>query len=396
MIHPPIPPHIAAIEIPPFDRFNIQAAELRAAGRDVISLGQAVPFFPPPPSAIDAARKACDAPEVHIYSTDQGRESLRTLLAHRLQEYPGISCRSEEIIITAGANHAFTLALATLVGPGEEVVLAAPYFTNHHMAVEALGAIPIEAPLRDTETFGLRWSDIEPHLTPRTRAVVLCNPSNPTGRGLDADEGRAVIERLAARGVLVISDETYMHFVWDDTHWSAASVHSWRDNVVLIGTFSKCFGMMGWRIGFMLATTRICEQALKVQDTQIICAPVISQIAVEAALGKDWMYAQSFRAEFRLRRQALVDGLAAVPQFRWTPAVSGFFAFARVDGCRDSIALSQQLLEGADVVTIPGAAFGRSGEGHLRLSYGAATVDQIKRAISRLGAMSASGASRER
>jgi aminotransferase len=166
-------------------------------------------------------------------------------------------------------------------------------------------------------------------------------------------------------------------------------VTTWRDNVIVIGTFSKCFGMMGWRVGFMLAATRICEQALKVQDAMIICAPVISQIAVEAALRSDWMYTQRFDGEFRLRRQALVDGLAAIPQIRWTPAASGFFAFARVDGCRDSAALSQDLLERAHVVTVPGAAFGRSGEGYLRLSYGAAPLNEISRAVSRIGAITA-------
>ena len=389
LMHPRIPSHIAAIETPPFDRLNTKAAALRAQGRDVISLGQAVPFFPPPPSAIEAARTVCGTPEVHAYSTDGGRDSLRALLAQRLREYPGISCGSDEIIITAGANHAFTLAVTTLVSPGDEVVLAAPYFTNHYMAVESLGAIPIEAPLRDRDTFILQWSDIEPYLTSRTRAVVVCNPGNPTGRGLDAAEGRAVIERLGERGILVISDETYMHFAWDVPHWSAASVTTWQDNVIVIGTFSKCFGMMGWRVGFMLAATRVCEQALKVQDAMIICAPVISQIAVEAALRSDWMYTQRFDGEFRLRRQALVDGLAAIPQIRWMPAASGFFAFARVDGCRDSAALSQDLLERAHVVTVPGAAFGRSGEGYLRLSYGAAPLNEISRAVSRIGAIAA-------
>ena len=384
-----VPSHIADIEIPPFDRLNTKAAMLRAEGRDVISLGQAVPFFPPPPSAIEAARAACGTSEVHAYSKDGGRDSLRALLAHRLQEYPGISCGSDEILITAGANHAFTLAVTTLLSPGDEVILAAPYFTNHYMTVRSLRAVPVEAPLADRETFILHWSDIEPHLTPRTRAVVLCNPGNPTGRGLDAAEGRAIIERLDERGILVISDETYMHFAWDAPHWSAASVTTWRNNVIVVGTFSKCFGMMGWRVGFMLAPTRICEQALKVQDAMIICAPVISQIAVEAALRSDWMYPQTFGGEFRLRRQALVDGLAAIPQIRWTPAASGFFAFARVDGCRDSAALSQELLDRAHVVTIPGEAFGRSGEGYLRLSYGAAPVNQIRIAISRIGAIAA-------
>ena len=119
----------------------------------------------------------------------------------------------------------------------------------------------------------MRWADIEPHLTRRTKAVVLCNPSNPTGAPIDAEQGTLIVREAAARGIVVFSDETYMHFVYEGAHWSAASVPDWRQNVVVIGTFSKSFGMMGWRVGYVLADASVCEQAVKVQDAMIICAP---------------------------------------------------------------------------------------------------------------------------
>jgi aspartate/methionine/tyrosine aminotransferase len=378
---------IRAINLPPFDPLNRRAAELRQAGHPVIALGQAVPHFPPPPAALDAARNAVDRPEVSRYATDPGLPSLRRVLAERLTDTLGGPVNAGELVITAGANHAFALTLATLVNPGDEVVLPGPYFTNHHMMVCALGAIAVEAPVIDRVTFSVTWDDIEPHLTARTKAIVLCNPSNPTGSPIDEQAGRRIVERAGDRGLAIISDETYMHFVYEGSHWSPVALAGWRRHVVVIGTFSKSFGMRGWRLGFVLADAQICEQAVKVQDAMIICAPVISQVAGEAAARDNWSYAASFHDEFRARRQVLIDGLATVPGIEWLPQRGGLFAFARVAGCLDSRALSAQLIEEAHVVTIPGAVFGTSGGGCLRLSYGVATVTELREAVSRLAAV---------
>lgn len=372
------------IDLPPFDPLNIRAAQLRAAGHHVISLGQALPYFSPPACALDAARAAIDRPEVNFYSTDPGLLSLRTALAARLSETIGADATPDDLVITAGGNHAFTLALTTLVDSGDEVVLPAPYFTNHQMAICAAGATAVEAPIADREMFSVVWNDIEPHLTSRTKAVVLCNPSNPTGATLDPHEGALIVSELASRGIVVFSDETYMHFVYEGAHWSAASTSGWRRNVVLLGTFSKSFGMMGWRVGYMLADAGVCEQAIKIQDAMIICAPVISQIAAEAAVRERWTYAASFHDELRRRRGILVDGLADISGLHWTPTRGGIFAFVRVDGCDDSTRLANDLLENAHLVTIPGAAFGRSGEGFLRLSYGYADSADLAEAVQRL------------
>jgi aminotransferase len=399
---PRVRSRIQNLALPPFDPLNARAAELRAAGHDVISLGQAVPYFPPPDSALTAARAAVGRPEVNRYVTDPGLPSLRAALAERLASKAAgpssaVALRAtadrdggpreltaSDIVITAGANHAFTLVLNTIVDAGDEVIVPAPYFTNHYGAILAAGATPVEAPMADRDTFALRWSDIEPHVTRRTRAVVLCNPSNPTGAPVDSDEGEIVVRELARRGVFVVSDETYMHFVYDGEHWSAASVPGWRDNVIVIGTFSKSFGMMGWRLGFVVADAAVCEEAVKVQDAMIICAPVISQVAGEAAVRDDWAYPTTFHAELRARRQLLAAGLATIPRVHWTPTRGALFAFVRVDGCPDSTQLSRDLLEQAHVVTIPGAAFGPSGEGYLRVSYGYASQVEVVEALRRI------------
>jgi aminotransferase len=380
-----IPTRVLDIQLPPFDPLNVRAAELRAKGHRVISLGQALPFFPPPASVVSAAQEALLTPDVHSYSTDPGRPSLRRLLADRLGDF-GVSCGFEDVVITAGANHAFATVVTTLVSPGDEVVLPAPYFTNHHMQVQASGAVAVEAPLADQRTYCLTWDDIAPALTARTRAVVLCNPSNPTGAPVAASHGERIVQELAARGIVVISDETYLHFVYDGAHWSAASVADWRRNVVVIGTFSKSFAMMGWRVGFVLADRAICEQATKIQDAMIICAPTISQMVAERAVRDDWGYPCQFHGELVRRRQLVAERIAAIPRLSWSPTGGGFFAFTRVEGCADSTDLAERLLETAHVVTIPGAAFGRSGEGCLRLSFGSVSADDLVEGLDRLQA----------
>lgn len=381
-----IPNRIRDMDLPPFDSLARRAAELRQQGHHVISLGQAVPFFLPPPSALASAQAALTIPDTHRYATDPGLPSLRRILAERLGESLQAALDPDEIIVTAGANQAFALVLTTLVSAGDEVVLPGPYFANHHMLVRAMGATAVEAPVADRRTFAVRWSDIAPHLSARTRMIVLVNPSNPTGAALDPAEGRKIVAEAAARDLVVVSDEAYMHFVYEGAHWSAAAAPAWRDTVVVIGTLSKSLGMMGWRVGFVVADRAVCEQAVKVMDAMIICAPVVSQMAAEAALRDDWPYATNFLDELAARRRVLAEGLAGIPGVEWTPGRGGLFAFARIAGCTDSRQLAHDLMEEAHLVTMPGASFGVSGEGCLRLSFGFAAQDDLREATRRLAA----------
>jgi aspartate/methionine/tyrosine aminotransferase len=393
---PRVPARTARLILPPFDILNQKAANLRSAGHDVISLGQAVPGFGPPAAAIDAARRALDDPQTHRYSPDAGIASVRGILCEKLAAYRHVDVRPDDVVITAGGNQAFMLAAITLIDPGDEVVLTTPYFVNHEMAIHAIGGVPIEAPLDESDGFQPRWAAIEPHVTSRTRAVVLCSPSNPTGAVIAKEELSRIVHELSSRRIIVFSDETYLHFVHDHLPGdngavadhrdppSAAALDGWRENVVVVGTFSKSFGMTGWRVGYLLADRVVCEQALKVQDAMIICAPTISQIAVEAAMRDDWNYAHAFHGELTKRRAALMEELRRIPRLHWTPTCGGFFAFVKVAGCGDSMALASDLLERSHVVTIPGSTFGTAGEGFLRLSYGAATVEQLREAFSRM------------
>ena len=381
---PGLSSRVEGLVLPPFDHINQKAAALRRRGTLVISLGQALPGFPPPSSAIEAARRALTEPDTHRYSPDAGLLSLREALVEKLATDRQVDATPDGVIVTAGGNQAFMLAAMTVVDAGDEVILTAPYFVNHEMAIRSVGATPVEAPLEQAGGFRAHWPDIEPHLTTRTRAVVLCTPSNPTGAVISGADLAVIVRELSARGITLICDETYQHFIFEGSHVSAASLPEWRRNVIVVGTFSKSFAMTGWRVGYLLADPRVCDAAIKIQDAMIICAPVVSQIAVEAAVRQDWNYMDAFHAELRTRRTALAEGMAAIPGLTWTRTAGGFFAFVRVENCRDSGALAEALLDSAHVVTIPGAAFGRSGEGFLRLSYGAASVEELTEACGRL------------
>ena len=378
-----IPSRAARIAPAQFDLLNSRAAELRALGCPVISLGQAVPGFAPPPRAVDAVRESLGAAGTHMYSADAGRPSLRQALCDRLGTQ-GMRVTPDEVIITAGGNQAFMLALMTLVDPGDEVLLPSPYFVNHAMAIAAFGAVPREAPLSEARGFALQWRELEPAISNRTRAVVVCTPSNPTGAVVPRDEMARIARELADRDIVLMCDETYARFVYDGEFSSLASIPGWREAGVVVSTFSKSFGITGWRVGYMLASPPVCDAAIRIHDAMIICAPVMSQIGVEAAVRESWDHAAGYIPELAARRQMLAEGLGAIPRLRWTPTGGGFFAFVGVEGCTDSAALASDLLERAHLVAIPGSTFGRAGEGFIRLSYGAVSQADLRTALGRL------------
>jgi aspartate/methionine/tyrosine aminotransferase len=379
-----IPQRVRDIELPQFDLLNNIAASWRARGADVITLGQALPGFPPPPIALEALRSALDDPATQIYSSDAGIPELRRGLAEWLAALNGSVDPENEVIITAGANQAFQLALTTLIDPGDEVVLVSPYFLNHEMAVRSVAAVPVEAPTDALRSFQPTWDDIAPHITGRTAAVVLVSPSNPTGAVASPNELERIVAECAARNLFVLVDETYLRFHYDGSPATAVALDVWRENVVVVGSFSKAFAITGWRCGYLLANATVTAEAMKVQDCMVICASVPVQRAVAAVLQHDPEYPTQWVAELRRRRDFLTDTLRMIPGVEPVKPAGGFFVMARFDGITDSRSAALALIDKQQVVTIPGAFFGRAGEGYLRISYGAATRDRLETACGRI------------
>lgn len=377
---------IRSITPAPIDAINTQARKLREAGASVINLGQAVPGFAPAPRASEVARQALAEADTHIYSADAGilplREALsKTMLRNNQVEVDPL----REIIVTAGANQAFMLALLTLLEPGDKVLLPSPFFLNHAMAVHMVGGIPIEIPLAEESGFQLRLEDIAPYLDLEPRALVVVSPNNPTGAVYDPAEIERIGRCLAAKEIALISDETYQYFTYDGLrHFSLASLPELRSQVITIGTFSKTFSMTGWRVGFLLAEPDFIQEAMKVQDTMLICAPVIAQKAVLGILQQAPQFIEERLEILNQRRKFLIKRLADIPQLSWQATSGGFFAFTKVKDCGDSMQLALDILDKVHVVTIPGSAFGQSGEGYLRLSYGSVDISELEEACRRL------------
>jgi aspartate/methionine/tyrosine aminotransferase len=374
---------VLGLDAPWIDRLKTRADELREGGAEVISLGQAIPGFPPPASALRAAQSALSSPATHVYTADAGTIELRTAVAAWLSDLAGGATTAENLLITAGANQAFMLAVLTLVDPEDDVLLASPYFLNHETAVRAASAVPIEVAAAPEAGFTLTLEDLERAITPRTRAAVIVSPSNPTGAVTPAGELDRIARALLARDIALVVDETYLPFVYDARPFSATALSQYP-NVIAVGSFSKAFAMTGWRLGYLAGPPDFIAEALKIQDAMVICAPAIAQAAVLGALREQPRYIEQFLPELRARREFLRARLAEVPAFEWLGAAGGFFAFVRVEGCADSLSLAMRLLDEAHVVTLPGRLFGSAGEGFLRLSYGATAAPEMARACDRI------------
>ena len=383
-----IPDRVRSVAMPPIDALNTRMARMNAEGGDVISLGQSVPFFGPPPQMLDAVRDAIDnfGPRLHTYGPDAGIPELRHALARKLREFNRVSFDPDpQLLVTPGSNQAFMVVMTTILEPGDEVAIASPYYFNHHMAIELCGGVVREIQLSEEDGFQMTMEDVEEALTERTRAVVIISPNNPTGTVYRAEEIATITRELTERGIYVISDDAYEVFCYDGArHTSVAGLSGYVDNVITLGSLSKTFGMTGWRIGYIAASAELCRQALKVQDAMAICAPIISQVAATAALDQMPEYPLSMIAELDERRRVLEAALDKIPVLHWNKTDGALFAMVRADVRSEDRELAWELLDRAEVLTVPGSAFGAQWEGFLRISYGCSPRDRYEEALSRL------------
>src|SRR5436190_10617129 len=281
------------LEPPIVDRLNARLDALRTAGRSVISLAQAVPGFPAPPTAAKAAAAALGQPDVDRYTADAGLPALRGAISRWLGDVGGGSAGAGHLMVTSGANQAFMLAALTVLQPGDSAILAAPFFFNHEMALQAASVTPVEVECTWDERGAERLLQ---HVVGGVRAVVVTTPSNPTGHVFSEAALRKLAEALRDRGVWLIVDETYVTFVYDQSPATATRLIDLA-NVVVVGSFSKTFAMMGWRIGYLAAPERVIEEAIKAQDAMIICPSAIAQYALLGVLRDQPGYPTEFMAD---------------------------------------------------------------------------------------------------
>ncbi|MBS3773215.1 MAG: aminotransferase class I/II-fold pyridoxal phosphate-dependent enzyme [Candidatus Thermoplasmatota archaeon] len=352
---------------------------------DVVSLGQGVPFFGPPDAATAAAAKALSTPDGYRYSHDAGHPGLRQAVAGKLRRDNDIAADWERnVIATAGANQAFVNAVLAVTDVGDSVVMVTPYYFNHVMAVQMAGCRPVYVPAG--ENYVPEVDDIAGALRPDTRAVVTISPNNPTGAVYPPATLRGVNELCADHDIYHISDEPYEHFVYDDArHVSPASYDAGLDHTISLFSFSKSYGMSGYRIGAMAVPADLYSEVLKVQDTVAICPPGPSQAAAAAALQDQGAYPRLFLPTLTENRQVFIDGMADLDGMSLPVTRGAFYFLLQLDTDRSAWDIALRLIEEYGVVTIPGEAFAAA-QPALRVAYGNITLTQAREGMRRLAA----------
>lgn len=362
-----------------------RARQLRAAGRDVIDLGGGDPDFPTPQHIVQAAADAMEAGDTH-YVASAGIIELRREIARKLLTENGVEYSPDEIVVTPGGKPAVYSAIMTLVDEGDEVLILDPGWVSYVPEVVIAQGRPVSVPLSPDDNFALTDARLRPYITPRTRAVILCTPNNPTGRVATRAELETVAALAREHNLIVFSDEIYEKLIYDGrTHISIASLPGMRERTVTLNGFSKAYAMTGWRLGYLAAPRPIVRQMLKLYSHSLTCAASFSQRGAVAALtGPQEAIAQMVEAYDR-RRRFVTEGLNAIPGVRCALPEGAFYSLPDIRGTGlSSTECAEILLEAGSVAVTPGNAFGPAGEGFIRLSY--ATSDELLRsAIERMG-----------
>ena len=370
----------------------IKEMAMRAASvEDVASLAWGLPSFRTPEPIRRAVAQALEADaDIGKYALPDGLPALRSLVARRHLQQTGVRIDPDaNVVVTAGNMQGINALLHVLVDPGDEVVVTDPGFASHFQQVRLCGGETVYWRLDETRGWALDAEALPALLTPRTRAIILVTPSNPTGTIFEREELEQVGRIAAAANVPVILDDPYSSFCYENHArcWNLAATPGLAEHVAYLFTFSKCFAMSGWRLGYMVIPAWLKPEVLKVHDATLICTPRVSQVAGIAALSADPTHLREFEAVLARRRERICARLDALPRvFDYVRPQGAYYVFPRILAEHtDSVEFSLRLLEEAKVCVTPGSAFGPSGEHHLRMAF-CVEDDTIERAFDRIEA----------
>jgi len=359
--------------------------EIVATMRDVISLGVGEPDFDTPRSIIEAGVESLREGRTH-YTSNFGTLELRQALATHLERRYGVAYDPKrELLITVGASEALDLAMRATIDPGDEVILHEPCYVAYVPAIVFAGGSVVHVATRFEDDFALDPAAVEAAITPRTKALFLGYPCNPTGAVL-SDEVQEELARIADRhDLLVYSDEIYDRLAYGSyRHRAFSSLPGMRERTILMGGFSKAYAMTGWRIGWMAAPADLLEGIVKIHQYVIMTAPTVSQDAALVALVEGEPEVERMLAEYDRRRRLVVDRFNAMGLETFEPR-GAFYAFPRITSTGlDADTFSRRLLEEEHVAVVPGSAFGPSGAEHVRACY-ATSYERLEEALDRIG-----------
>jgi len=354
---------------------------------DVAFLSWAKPTSGSPDHIGEAAIAAINDGVVDGYSENQGILELRKEIVKKLKRDNNINADPSEIITTVGAIEGLSAAVMAFIDPGDEVIFPSPTYSTHIRQVVIASGTPVIVPLIEEDGFRLDIEGIKKAITPKTKAIIYCSPSNPTGTVFSEDQLRRLAEIALENNLMVINDEAYEYFTFDgQKHFSIASIPVMKKNVISCFTFTKTYAMTGWRIGYLFADEEYIPQINKAHIPFAICAPVISQYAALAALKGSQDCIKDFREHYLNARNLMCDRLDRLSNvFDYQKPGGSYLMFPRIllpEG-KDSTSFCKKLLREARVSTTPGIAFGPTGQSHLRMSF-CVPEDEINKAFDRM------------
>jgi len=357
--------------------------DLLASMEGVISLGVGEPDYTTPWHISEAAIHSLEKGYT-MYTSNSGMPELREELARHLKEQFGVAYDpASELLITVGVSEALDLATRAVLDPGDEVILPDPCYVAYDSTVMLAGGEPVRIPTDQAHNFEIGAGDIEAALTPKTKAILIGYPSNPTGAVMGREKLLGVARVARKHNLTVISDEIYAKLIYGVAHTCFASLPGMRESTILLGGFSKAYAMTGWRVGYAAAPKNVIAAMTKIHQYTIMSAPTMAQVAAIEALKSGEKDAQEMTEDYNRRRLFIVEGLNSIGLPCFEPK-GAFYAFPSIKSTgMTSEEFSEKLLVEEKVAVVPGSAFGKCGEGYVRCCY-ATSLEDIEEALRRM------------
>ena len=367
---------------------DAKAKALKAAGRPVIGFGAGEPDFPTPGYIVDAAVNAAKVVANHRYTPTPGLPELREAIVRKTKRDSGYEITADQVLVTNGGKQSVYQSFAAILDPGDEVLLPAPYWTSYPECIKLAGGVPVEVFADESQEYLVTVDQLERALTPKTKVLLFCSPSNPTGSVYSPEEVKAIAEWADAKGLWIITDEIYEHLLYDGaTAPSIPVVHpAIADRTIILNGVAKTYAMTGWRVGWMIGPKDVIKAATNHQSHLTSNVSNVSQRAAIAALDGNLYAVKEMLSAFNRRRKLIVAMLNEIPGVQCPMPKGAFYVYPsikgllgkEIDGARptSSAELAALILEKVEVAVVPGEAFGPSG--YLRLSYATSDEDIVE------------------
>ena len=360
-----------------------KAKALEAQGKHIVHLEIGEPDFDTPRNIIDAGIKALNDGFTH-YSPACGLVEARQAVADYVHRHKRVPAQAEEVVLMPGAKPLMLYTMLALINAGDEVIYPNPGYPIYESAINFVGGKAVPMPLLEENDFKLDIDDLASKITERTKLIVINSPANPTGGLLSRENLEQIADLVRGKNIMVISDEIYDRLIYDEEPISIASLPGMKDHTIILDGFSKTYAMTGWRLGYGVMPPAMVDHVAKLAINTNSCAAAFTQIAGIEALSGSQAGADAMKAEFRKRRDVIVDGLNAIPGISCSQPLGAFYAFPNIRALgKSSAEVAEFILQEAGVAVLSGTDFGEYGEGHLRLSY-ANSVENIQLGLERI------------